>query len=107
MTTETGQRSMMNRRRLLTLTATGVSAAAFGALSRPTPAYAADTVRWVSPRGTVEVLDDYPYWVGKKFGYFGDIDYGVRAHLAGFKLVCAKGAWLFHETGHADPPKPQ
>jgi GT2 family glycosyltransferase len=33
------------------------------------------------------------------FGYFGDIDYGVRAHLAGFKLVCAKGAWLFHLGG--------
>ena len=35
------------------------------------------------------------------FGYFGDIDYGMRAHLAGFKLICAKGAWLFHEgSGH-------
>ena len=35
------------------------------------------------------------------FGYFGDIDYGMRAHLAGFKLVCARGAWLFHEgAGH-------
>jgi len=35
------------------------------------------------------------------FGYFGDIDYGMRAHLAGFKLVCAKGAWLYHEgSGH-------
>jgi GT2 family glycosyltransferase len=33
------------------------------------------------------------------FGYFGDIDYGMRAHLAGFKLICAKGAWLFHEGG--------
>lgn len=31
------------------------------------------------------------------FGYFGDIDYGLRAHLAGFKLICAKGAWLHHE----------
>jgi GT2 family glycosyltransferase len=31
------------------------------------------------------------------FGYFGDIDYGLRAHLAGFKLVCAKGAWLWHK----------
>jgi GT2 family glycosyltransferase len=31
------------------------------------------------------------------YGYFGDIDYGLRAHLAGFKLVCAKGAWLHHE----------
>ena len=35
------------------------------------------------------------------FGYFGDIDYGMRAHLAGFKLVCAKGAWLLHHgAGH-------
>jgi glycosyltransferase involved in cell wall biosynthesis len=35
------------------------------------------------------------------FGYFGDIDYGLRALRAGFRLVCAKGAWLFHEgAGH-------
>jgi GT2 family glycosyltransferase len=35
------------------------------------------------------------------FGYFGDLDYGMRAHLAGFKLVCAKGAWLLHRgAGH-------
>ena len=33
------------------------------------------------------------------FGYFGDVDYGMRAHLAGFKLVCAKGAWLYHVGG--------
>ena len=33
------------------------------------------------------------------FGYFGDLDYGIRAELAGFKLVCAKGAWLYHEGG--------
>jgi GT2 family glycosyltransferase len=35
------------------------------------------------------------------FGYFGDIDFGMRAHAAGFKLICAKGAWLFHGgAGH-------
>ena len=35
------------------------------------------------------------------FGYFGDVDFGLRCHLAGFKLVCAKGAWLRHEgAGH-------
>jgi hypothetical protein len=35
------------------------------------------------------------------FGYFGDIDYGLRAQAAGFKLVCAKGAWLHHfGSGH-------
>jgi NitT/TauT family transport system substrate-binding protein len=65
---------MIGRRRLLTLTAAGVSVAALGTFSGSRQARAAETVRWVSPRGTIEVLDDYPYWVGKKFGYFGDIE---------------------------------
>jgi len=35
------------------------------------------------------------------FGYFSDIDYGVRAMRMGFKLACAKGAWLRHYgAGH-------
>ena len=29
---------------------------------------------WISPRGTLEVLDDYPYWSAKKMGYFGDLN---------------------------------
>lgn len=66
--------TLIGRRRLLTLTAAGVTATAFGGLAGSRQARAADTVRWVSPRGTVEVLDDYPYWVAKKFGYFGDIE---------------------------------
>ena len=64
---------MMSRRRLLSLTAAGVTISALG-LPNVRQAHAADMVRWVSPRGTIEVLDDYPYWVGKKFGYFGDIE---------------------------------
>src|SRR3954454_22824972 len=62
----------IGRRRLLTLTAAGVSVAAIGGFGRK--ARAADMIRWVSPRGTIEVLDDYPYWVAKKYGYFGNID---------------------------------
>lgn len=31
-------------------------------------------VVWASPRGTLEVLDDYPYWVALEFGYFGEIE---------------------------------
>jgi hypothetical protein len=35
------------------------------------------------------------------FGYFGDIDFGMGAHLAGFRLVSAGGAWLYHTgAGH-------
>src|SRR5271163_1606233 len=103
MTTLTGQSFMMNRRRLLTLTATGVSAAALGSLSRVTGAYAADTVRWVSPRGTIEVLDDYPYWVAKKYGYFGDIattlEPGPSDATATVKLVDQKQA----DMGYPSP----
>src|SRR4051794_18526358 len=63
----------LDRRRLLTLTAAGVSVAAIGGFAGTRRAFAAETIRWVSPRGTVEVLDDYPYWVAKRVGYFGDI----------------------------------
>lgn len=31
------------------------------------------------------------------YGYFGDVDFGLRVQRAGMKLVCAKGAWLVHE----------
>ena len=65
---------MIGRRRLLTLTAAGVSTLAVGGFAGTRPALAADKIRWVSPRGTVEVLDDYPYWVAIKFGYFGGIE---------------------------------
>ena len=63
---------MIGRRRFLMLTAAGVSVTAIGGF--PRGAKAAETIRWVSPRGTIEVLDDYPYWVAKKYGYFGDIE---------------------------------
>jgi NitT/TauT family transport system substrate-binding protein len=63
------------RRLLLQATAAGVAAVAL----RPGAARSQGTgtgglVRWVSPRGTVEVLDDYPYWVARRFGYFGDLE---------------------------------
>jgi NitT/TauT family transport system substrate-binding protein len=33
-----------------------------------------NSVVWVSPRGTLEVLDDYAYWTAKEMGYFGDLE---------------------------------
>src|SRR5579862_3929987 len=93
----------INRRRLLSLTAAGVSVAAIGGVRGVDRAYAAEKVRWVSPRGTVEVLDDYPYWVAKKFGYFGDIattlEPGPSDATACVKLVDQKQA----DVGYPSP----
>jgi NitT/TauT family transport system substrate-binding protein len=61
----------LSRRRLLSVTAAGVSVATLGPAGRALAQ--GETVRWVSPRGTLEVVDDWPYWVARKFGYFGDM----------------------------------
>jgi NitT/TauT family transport system substrate-binding protein len=67
-------RTNISRRRLLVASVTGMAAVSLaGLFTRPAQAVSG-TVRWVSPRGTIEVLDDYPYWVAKKYGYFGDIE---------------------------------
>lgn len=64
----------MNRRRFLQVSATGVVSATTlggglrGAAAQDRP------FTWISPRGTLEVLDDYPYWVAQRFGYFGDLE---------------------------------
>ncbi len=93
----------INRRHLLTLTAAGVSMTTLGSLAGIRKAYAADPIRWVSPRGTLEVLDDYPYWVAKKFGYFGDIPTTIEAGpseaTATVKLVDQKQA----DVGYPSP----
>jgi len=41
-----------------------------------------NSVTWISPRGTLEVFDDYGYWVGKKLGYFGDIETEMQPGIA-------------------------
>jgi NitT/TauT family transport system substrate-binding protein len=63
-----------SRRWFLEATGAGVSAVALGSMWPCAAGAVEGTVRWVSPRGTIEVLDDYPYWVAMKYGYFGDIE---------------------------------
>lgn len=74
----------VSRRHLLQISAAGVvSATAFGgSMLLPTPARSAPYKRdftWTSPRGTIEVVDDYPYWVAKELGYFGDLKTAMQA----------------------------
>lgn len=65
----------LDRRYFLQVTAGGaVIATALGAGGRRAVAEPYGTFTWISPRGTLEVLDDYPYWVGRKMGYFGELD---------------------------------
>jgi NitT/TauT family transport system substrate-binding protein len=72
-----GLSSRISRRQLVqSATALGVALplAATGGHLRAVAQDGRNSVVWVSPRGTLEVLDDYPYWVAKRFGYFGDIE---------------------------------
>lgn len=65
----------MSRRYFLQVSAAGVvTATAFGGSARRAHAAGYEKFTWISPRGTLEVLDDYPYWAAKKAGYFGDLN---------------------------------
>lgn len=44
-----------------------------------------------------EVIQKVGVFDPRYFGYFGDADFGIRVQRAGFKMVCAKGAWLWHD----------
>lgn len=70
------RRPGMSRRHFLQVTGSGlVTATALGAAGlRSAHAEPYDTFTWISPRGTLEVLDDYPYWIGQKMGYFEGLD---------------------------------
>ncbi len=76
MTLITGVPSL-TRRRLLQVTGAGVAMTSLGL--RPALAAGYDKpFTWISPRGTLEVLDDYAYWVALKNGYFGDLSIDMQ-----------------------------
>ena len=88
----------LTRRRLLQVSAGGV--VSMGAMGLLRPAMAAGYDRpftWISPRGTLEVLDDYAFWVGKKMGYFGDLSFDMQAGPSD-GTACVK----FVDVGQAD-----
>jgi NitT/TauT family transport system substrate-binding protein len=97
--------SSLSRRELLKRgTAAGVGLSALGALARVTPALAADaatqTVRWISPRGTLEVMDDYDLWIPIKMGYYKEL--GINAKLIAGPLGDALATAKFVGQKQAD-----
>jgi NitT/TauT family transport system substrate-binding protein len=76
MTIKNENSKQISRRTFLQVTGTGavVASSLGGSILRPSEALAADPITWISPRGTLEVLDDYGYWVADAMGYFGDME---------------------------------
>ncbi len=69
----------MSRRTFLQVSAAGVvTATALGGIGRA-QAEPYSKFTWISPRGTLEVLDDFGFWMGKKLGYFDDL--GVEVEM--------------------------
>ncbi|MCC6792751.1 MAG: ABC transporter substrate-binding protein [Thermomicrobiales bacterium] len=71
----TSRRQFMQRAAALGLTVPALSAS-LGTLTASAQS-GRNSVAWLSPRGTLEVLDDYPYWVAVKMGYFEDIEVSI------------------------------
>ncbi len=68
----------LSRRTFLQVSAAGVvTATVLGSGRAMAEPYQKFT--WISPRGTLEVLDDFGYWMGKKLGYFDDL--GVETDM--------------------------
>lgn len=68
----------MSRRTFLQVSASGAITATVlggsGFVGRAAAEAYGKAFTWISPRGTLEVLDDYPFWAGKKMGYFDGLD---------------------------------
>jgi NitT/TauT family transport system substrate-binding protein len=58
-----------------------------------------DQIVWISPRGTLEVLDDYNLWVPKKLGYFDDLGLSVELQPGPLEALAVT---RFVATGQAD-----
>jgi NitT/TauT family transport system substrate-binding protein len=89
----------MGRRTFLQVSAAGVvTATVLGGIGRATAApYSKFT--WISPRGTLEVLDDFGFWMGKKLGYFDALGVDVDMQAGPSDgTACVK----FVDAGQAD-----
>ena len=95
----------LTRRGLLERGAAAGAALSLGSLFGAGTAYAeADattgTIRWISPRGTLEVMDDYNIWVPIKMGYYKKL--GVNVKMIGGPLGDALAAAKFVGQNQAD-----
>ena len=97
--------STITRRELVSRGAKTGAALSLGSLLTAGSAFASadaatGTVRWISPRGTLEVMDDYNIWVPIKMGYFRRL--GVNVKMIAGPLGDALAAAKFVGQNQAD-----
>ena len=97
-----GQESKITRRQFLAqAAATGVGVTALGVLSvEPARAQGMAKVRWISPRGTLQVMDDFNLWVPVQMGYFKQL--GIGAELIAGPIGDALATTKFVAQNQAD-----
>jgi NitT/TauT family transport system substrate-binding protein len=61
---------------------------------------ATQTVRWISPRGTLDVMDDFDLWIPIKMGYFKKV--GINAKLIAGPIGDALATTKFVAQNQAD-----
>jgi NitT/TauT family transport system substrate-binding protein len=96
--------SEVTRRDFLRRTAAvglGVSVLSGAGVARALAASSAtQTVRWISPRGTLDVMDDFDLWVPIKMGYFNKL--GISAKLIAGPIGDALATTKFVAQKQAD-----
>jgi NitT/TauT family transport system substrate-binding protein len=95
----------ISRRELLKRGAVGTAALSAGSLLTARDAFGSgaatlETVRWISPRGTLQVMDDFNLWVPIRMGYFKTL--GIEAKLIAGSVSDALASTKFVAQGKAD-----
>jgi len=99
------QESTISRRELLKRGAAGATIMSAGSLLTAGEAFGRtsaglQTVRWISPRGTLQVMDDFNLWVPVKMGYFKSL--GINAQLIAGSVTDALASTKFVAQNRAD-----
>jgi NitT/TauT family transport system substrate-binding protein len=96
----------MTRRQLVERAGKATAAVAVGSLLTAGPVLARagggtlETVRWISPRGTLQVMDDFNLWVPITMGYYQKL--GIEAKLIAGPISDALATTKFVAQNQAD-----
>ena len=105
-TEESGERGISRRELLKRSAVAGVGVTALAGLSVEAAgarSSAVDTVRWVSPRGTLEVMDDYNLLIPTVMGYFKPLNINAKLSAGDASGNLPQVAAGQQDMGYASP----